>query len=111
MQITFRTRSLQKRCSERKEAVKAYGDQQARKLMQRLMELNAFRNLSEVPHRPPLRRHELSGDRKGTFAVDLVHPFRLIFIPDHDPVPRTEDGGINLAAVTSIQIIEIGDYH
>lgn len=36
---------------------------------------------------------------------------RLIFIPDHDPVPRKDDGGIDLAQVTKITILEITDYH
>lgn len=111
MRITFRTKKLQKSCSESGEAVKTYGQKRARKLMQRLMELSAFDNLSQVPHLPPLRRHELSGKLKGTYAVDLDHPFRLLFIPDHDPLPRVKDGGIDLENVTAIQITSIEDYH
>ena len=53
----------------------------------------------------------LKGDRKGTFAVLLQNPLRLIFEPDHEPVPVKEDGGIDLTAVTAITILEITDYH
>ena len=50
-------------------------------------------------------------DRKDEFAVDLVHPYRLVFRPDHDPVPRKDDGGIELEAITAIEIVEVVDYH
>jgi len=111
MQITFRNKKLQKSCSVKKEAIKAYGEKRASKLMQRLMELRAFGNLSQVPHQPPFRRHELSGKLKGTYAIDLDNPYRLLFVPDHEPLPKLEDGGIDLKKVTSIQIVSIEDYH
>jgi proteic killer suppression protein len=111
MEITFRNKKLQRTCSEEKEANKAYGKKRARKLMQRLMELRAFENLSEVPHQPPLRRHELSGKLKGTYAINLDHPYRLLFVPYHDPLPELKGGGIDLGKVTLIQITSIVDYH
>ena len=48
---------------------------------------------------PPERRHELSGNRKGQFAVDLKHPQRLIFEPNHNPLPRRADGGLDLKKI------------
>ena len=45
------------------------------------------------------------------FAIDLVHPFRLVFEPNHDPLPRRKDGGIDLEQVTAIKILEVVDYH
>jgi len=35
----------------------------------------------------------------------------LIFRPNHDPVPITADGGIDLRAVTAIVIVAVEDYH
>ncbi len=75
------------------------------------MELRAADTLADISMLPPARRHGLSGDRAGQFAVDVQHPFRLIFEPAHDPVPRKEDGGIDLARVTAIRILEVTDYH
>ncbi len=60
---------------------------------------------------PPVRRHQLTGGQKGQFAIDLVQPYRLIFKPDHEPVPRKDDGGIDLNQVTAIKIIDVKDYH
>ncbi len=73
--------------------------------------LKAARNLSQVPAEKPERCHELSGKRKGTFAVDLKHPFRLIFEPADEPVPKKDDGGIDLKKVTMITILSVEDYH
>ena len=60
---------------------------------------------------PPTRLHQLKGNRDEQFAVDLVHPYRLVFEPNHDPLPRKVDGGINLEQVTAIKIMEVVDYH
>ena len=77
----------------------------------RLAVLKNSRSLSQVPTTPPDRRHMLTGDRREQYAVDLVHPHRLVFVPDHDPVPRREDGGIDLDEVRAVTIIEVVDYH
>jgi proteic killer suppression protein len=60
---------------------------------------------------PGARCHELTGDLKGQLAVDLAHPFRLVFSPAHDPQPTKEDGGLNWTEVTAICIDNVVDYH
>ena len=79
--------------------------------MKRLAVLKAARTLALVPTTPPDRRHQLHGDRDEQFAVNLVHPHRLIFKPNHEPLPRKDDGGIDTGQVTAITIIEVVDYH
>lgn len=37
--------------------------------------------------------------------------YRLIFIPDHDPVPRLKDGGLDWSKVTAIKILGVEDTH
>jgi plasmid maintenance system killer protein len=111
MEIEVPNRKLEKQLSDEREMIKAFGKQRAQKLQARLAVLQAADRLSDVPRAPPDRCHQLSGDRDGCFAVDLGHPHRLIFEPAADPVPRKEDGGLDMDAVTSIRIIEIADYH
>ena len=65
----------------------------------------------DISRLPPARCHELKQDRKGQLAVDLVHPKRLIFEPDHDPVPKKKDGGVDWKGVTRVLVIEVTDYH
>jgi proteic killer suppression protein len=83
----------------------------ARKIQQRLAELRAANNLAGISHLPPPRRHKLVNDREDQWAVDLSGNKRLIFEPSNDPIPKTEDGAIDLTKVTEIMIIEVGDYH
>ena len=83
----------------------------AQTIQMRLAVLKNARMLTMVPTMPSERRHQLSGDRKGQYAIDIVHPHRLIFRPNHDPIPRKEDGEIDTAAVTTITIMEVVDYH
>ena len=59
----------------------------------------------------PGRCHELTGDRAGQLALDLDHPYRLIFMPFHDPIPTKADGGLDWTAVTAVVIVGVEDYH
>jgi plasmid maintenance system killer protein len=111
MRIYFRTRKLQKLCSTKKEAEAKLGHKMAARLFQRMMELSAAGTLKDISHLPPARCHELTADRRGQLSVDLEHPYRLIFIVANGPIPRREDGGLDWASVTEIEITEITDPH
>lgn len=111
MEITFRTQKLKKTFDSERELKRTYGDRMARTIRKRLAILKNARSLSLVPTLPPDRLHLLTGNRSGQYAVDLVHPYRLILEPNHDPVPLTQDGGIDKEEVTKITILEVVDYH
>ncbi len=111
MRIYFKYKKIEKTCNEEKIAIKKLGEKRGRKLMQRMMELKAANFLSDISIYPPARCHELSGDRKGQLSVDLGQPYRLLFIPADDPIPKKDDGGLDKAAISSIEIIEIADTH
>lgn len=83
----------------------------AKKVNQRMKELMASSNLADMKTIPAANCHELKGGRRGEFAVDISKNFRLVFIPDHDPVPRREDNSIDCKKVTAIQISGTEDYH
>jgi proteic killer suppression protein len=59
----------------------------------------------------PGRCHQLQADRSGQFGVHLWGSYRLVFVPDHDPITTLADGGIDRAFVTKILIVEVVDYH
>lgn len=79
--------------------------------MRRLAVLKNAGTLSLVPATKPERCHQLTGKRRGQYAVDLVHPHRLVFEATHEPIPRKEDRTIDTDQVTAITIIEVVDYH
>jgi toxin HigB-1 len=112
LEISFRDRRIQKLCSIEKESTKRLGQRCARKLRARMMDLSAAQSLEDLRNVPGTGRlHELRGDRKGQFAMDLVHPLRLVLIPTEDPPPKKNDGGLDWNQITAVTIIEIGDYH
>ena len=111
MEIVFSNSKLQKACNSQKECIRKYGLENARKIMQRLAELQAAETLADISTLPPPRCHELTGEREGEFAVDVKQPHRIVFVPNHDPTPLNEEGGIDRNKVTKIRILEITDYH
>lgn len=113
MDITFATKSLQKQLNEEKAMIKAHGPLRAKKLKIVMAQLRAAPNLGifAPPMSPPHRCHELTGNRKGQLTVDLDHPYRLVFSPNHDPLPQRPEGGLDWRQVTMIEIKEIEDTH
>jgi len=113
MDITFATTSLKKQLNEEKAMIKAHGPLRTKKLKIVLAQLWAASNLAVFapPMSPPHRCHELTGNRKGQLTVDLDHPYRLVFIPDHDPLPQRPEGGLDWKQVTNIKITGIEDTH
>jgi plasmid maintenance system killer protein len=110
MEVLFPTRKDQQLYSSRAALVRRFGFEEADLMMRRLAQLRAADNLAIMGCLPPARCHQLVGDKRGQFSVDLKHPYRLVFAPVA-PVPRLPDGGIALARVTAIVIIERVDYH
>lgn len=110
MEIIYKSRKIEKQLTDPKEIAKSFG-QLARAINQRLKDLSAAENLGVMRTLPAARCHELSGDRKGELAVNVSTNYRLIFEPNHEPIPQKEDGGLDWEKVTQIRIMEIEDYH
>jgi len=109
MDIAFRREKLRKICSDGRLLAKEYGRERAVKIQLRLDQLRAARTLSEMATFPAARCHELQGERRGQLAVDLVHPWRLIFTP-LEWIER-DLGGLDWTKVEAIVIEDIVDYH
>jgi proteic killer suppression protein len=110
MQVSFASKRLGKDMASAGAIGKRYGDL-AKRITMRLDILYQADCLADVPADPPARRHMLSGDYEGCFAVDVNGNWRIVFQPNHDPLPLTEDGGLDLSKVTAIQIVDVVDYH
>lgn len=93
MEILFRTRKLERQFTKSAEATKAFGQEVGHRYIQRLNIMAAARDLEEVMALPGLRCHELSGNRKGQYAVNLTGFYRLIFtmVGDRIDVIRIEE--------------------
>jgi len=108
MQITFAGKTIQRLCEEEKHQLKQLGATRAKRLKNRLSELRAVQNVSQLKLGRP---HALKGDRAGQYSVDLDGPMRLLFEPTDQPPPTLAAGGIDWQQVTSVRLLEIGDTH
>ena len=113
MDISFKNTKLEKDFNEGKRLERVHGSLRAKKIRIRLAELRAAVSLYDLgpPFDGPGRCHELKGGRKKHLSVDLDQPYRLIFIPNHDPIPLKSDGGLDWKQVTAIMITGIEDTH
>ena len=79
MEVKFRTRKLQRQYENHVEASKVYGEEVARRYIQRIDLVKQVRDLDELKMLPGLDCHLLKGDRKGHWAIRLTGFYRLIF--------------------------------
>ena len=111
MKIEFKSHKLKKSVESPKAILKHYGAN-AKKVKQRLEELESAPTLKEFKNIPAAYCHELKQNRKGQLAVAISGNHRIIFEPDHNPLPLKEDGGLDWTGITAIRILEISeDYH
>lgn len=110
MEVLFVSEKARRSFSSHRDLEKDWGNGGAKKIALRLQQLAAAPTLSDIRQMPG-RCHELTGDRRGHLAVDVEHPYRLVFRPTADPSPKKPDGGLDWTKVESITIIEIVDYH
>jgi proteic killer suppression protein len=111
VEVTFRKSKFEKHTRTIGDAKREWGEVRGKRLRQRLDELEAADCLEVMRSVHAARCHELKGDLKGQLAVNLDHPYRLLFEPAHDPVPTKTDGGLDWIKVTAVRILEIVDYH
>ena len=78
MEIQFRTKRLEECYLQYKVAVRAFGDEVARRYIQRINIIKATRSTDELRRLPGLRFHALSGTRQGQYAINLTGFYRLI---------------------------------
>lgn len=98
MDITYKTKKLERICTDAKAAERAHGKDMAELIHQRIDEIAAADTLEMMIQFHIGRCHPLKQNRKGQYAVDLVHPYRLVF--------EKHGNGIQIA-----HILEIIDYH
>lgn len=98
MLIEYKNNKIEKVCTNAYEAEKKYGREMAEKIQLRIDQISAALSVEMMVQYKIGRCHPLKGKRKEQYAVDLVHPHRLVF--------EKKGNEIQIA-----NIIEIVDYH
>ena len=102
MEIVFKDKHMFRAVQDKRLLLRTYGSFRAGILMRRLDDMRAAENMAELKLLPG-HYHELTGDRKGQWACDLDHPYRLIMEPDGN--------NADFSKITVVDIIEITNYH
>lgn len=98
MDITYKNKKIEKVCTDARIAERTYGKEMADKIHQRIDEITAAPTVEMMIQYHIGRCHLLTQNRKGQYAVDLVHPYRLVF----------EKNGTEIQIA---KVLEIVDYH
>lgn len=98
MQVEYKTKTMEKVCTDASVASKKYGSEMAEKIQLRIDQIRAADSVEQMVQFRIGRCHQLQGNRKNQYAVDLVQPQRLVF--------EKKGNEIQIA-----NIIEIVDYH
>jgi len=98
LDITYKNNKLRKICTNATYAERLYGRNMAEKIDMRIGEISAADTVEMLIKFHIGRCHALTNNRKGQYAVDLVHPYRLVF----------EKNGNEIQIA---HILEIVDYH
>jgi toxin HigB-1 len=108
--ISWSDHKLERCCASDKAGQRRWGADDWKLFKRRLKALEVAPTLKDMDGVPG-KCHALHADRGGEFAVYLWGSYRLVFVPNHQPVPLLDAGGIDTASVTSIIITEVVDYH
>ena len=98
MEVTYKTNKIKKVCTDAKVSDRTCGNEMSEKIQMRIAEIEAADTVEEMIKFHIGRCHPLTNNRKGQYAVDLVHPYRMIF----------EKHGNKIQVA---HIMEIVDYH
>ena len=98
MILTFKNKKIEKICRNANSAERIYGREMADKIQQRIEEMEAADTVEMMIQFHIGRCHPLKQNRKGQYAMDLIHPYRLVFEKNGDEIQIAN-------------ILEIVDYH
>ena len=110
MELSYKTKKLEKSLTTDKGLAKSYGNL-AKKIKQRRIQLESAENLEVISKLPVLRLHQHIGKGKGTWSIDIQENWRVLFEINQDPIPTLEDGGVDLKAITIICVTSVEDPH
>lgn len=98
MEISYKNNKIMKVCTDAKVSDRTYGNEMSEKIQMRIGEIEAADTVEDMIKYRIGRCHPLTNNRKGQYAVDLVHPYRLVF--------EKHGNKIQVAHIT-----EMVDYH
>ena len=79
MEISYKNKKIQKVCTDVSFSDRIYGKEMSERIHMRMSEIEAADTVEFLIKYHIGRCHPLTNNRKGQYALDLVHPYRLVF--------------------------------
>jgi plasmid maintenance system killer protein len=110
VEVYFEDQRLKRMWESEKELRRKFGQERAKKIMQRGAQLRAADTVADLRDMPG-RWHELAQDKAGLLSADLDGPYRLLIEPAERDASLTPDGSLDWGKVTAVVIVGIEDTH
>ncbi len=115
MEIHYKNSKTKRLCSQYKRAKKEINSIVADKLMMAINFIESAETLLDVKNYPPFRFHELKGNRKRTYAIDLGKRtgYRLILKPVSikGEEIKVEEGFYQFEIIKVVEISEVSPHY
>jgi len=111
MTITYATAKLESEFKDERQLLRSRGKNQAQKIQLRLSIIISADHFGILRPPTPGKFHPLHENKAGWIACHLDEPYRLIFEPDHKPLPMLAAGGLDWNRVTQVKILGVLNYH
>ena len=79
MDVVYKNDEIKQICTDFDYAKRKYGKIMAGKIQKRVAQIESADSIELMLELKWGRCHKLKGDREGQYALDLEHPYRLIF--------------------------------
>lgn len=117
MQINYKKEKIRKQCEDFKQAKKDFPIDIAKGIHKAINFIINSKNLDDIIHFVPFRFHDLKGDRKGEYAIDIkgkARGYRMVILPQDNSGEYITDNDIvfgDSKSITILEIKEVGNHY
>jgi hypothetical protein len=107
--IFFYDEPLSNACYNEHAGIRRWGKARASVVRRRIIAILTAPSLEHLMRMGPLLLKP--GPEPDQFSIDASDPYRIVLLPNHDPMPRDGDGKIVYAGVTDVCLLDIRELH
>jgi proteic killer suppression protein len=106
--IAFSTRAIRSLCECQATAERELGLKPAEKLRERLADIRAASNVTELVAGGP---RQIEGAKRPWYAIGLAEGYRMVLCANHNDIPLTNSGRVDWSKVNRVRVHKIEVSH
>jgi len=106
--LAFSTKAIRSLCECQAKAEREIGLKAARKLRERLADIRAASNVTDLVAGRP---REIEAGRLPNYAINLADGYQIVLRANHNEIPLTKSGRIDWSKVSRVRIHRIEVAH